>query len=48
MADFEGFRGYGHYGHVDKFDGRDYMQWKLKIKIMFKVTELWSLVGGNK
>jgi hypothetical protein len=47
-TNFEGFRGYGHYGHVDKFDGRDYMQWKLKIETMLKVRELWSLVDGNK
>jgi hypothetical protein len=45
MANFEGFRGYGH---VDKFDGRHYTQWKLKIETMLKVRELWSLVDGNK
>jgi hypothetical protein len=30
MVDFEGLEVMGErYGHVDKFDGRDYMQWKL-------------------
>jgi hypothetical protein len=30
MVDFEGLEIMGkHSGHVDKFDARDYMQWKL-------------------
>jgi hypothetical protein len=36
------------YGVIEKFEGKNFMLWKFKVKALFKARELWGLVSGKE